>query len=271
METKAAILQRAEERVRAEKIRNAGVATVILVVVAVTFWKSDIRPLLLVEKAPYMWNIVADMFTPGWDVLPRVAARGLETLQIAILGTFTAMLIAAPLSFVMARNLMRGNPITTAVYYVVRALMSVIRSVPTLVYGLLFVSGVGFGPFAGVLAETVFAVGLMSKLFSEAVEAIDWGQVEAITATGASSLAVVRYGVVPQVVPYMVSHLLYTLEVNFHSATVLGIVGAGGIGFLLLQYIETFDFHHTGTALLVTIVLTLTIDYSSGWVRRRII
>jgi phosphonate transport system permease protein len=143
--------------------------------------------------------------------------------------------------------------------------------VPTLIWALLFVSGVGFGPFPGVLAITVFSVGLMSKLFSEAVEAIDWGQVEAITATGATPLAVVRYGVVPQVVPYMISHLLYTFEVNVHSATILGIVGAGGIGYLLLQYIEIFEFHSAGTALLVTVLLTLTIDYSSAALRRRII
>jgi phosphonate transport system permease protein len=263
MATHAEILQRAEQRVRAEKVRNTSIGLVVLVVLLVTVRASEIRPFLLVEKAPYMWSIVADMFTPGWDVLPRVWARALETLQIAILGTVAGMLIAAPLSFVAA--------VTAAIYFGVRAAMSVIRSIPTLVYGLLFVSGVGFGPFPGVLALTVFSAGLMSKLFSEAIEAIDSGQVEAITATGASPVGVVRYGVFPQVIPYLVSQMLYAFEVNVHSATILGIVGAGGIGFLLLQYIETFDFHHTGTALLVTVLLTMTIDYSSAAIRRRII
>jgi len=271
MATRAEILRRAEQRVRVERMRNTAIGLAVLIVLLVTIQASEIRPLLLVEKAPYMWSIVSDMFTPGWDVLPRVWARAVETLQIAILGTFAGMLIAAPLSFVAARNLMRGNPVTAAIYFVVRAAMSIIRSIPTLVYGLLFVSGVGLGPFAGVLAETVFSAGLMSKLFSEAIEAIDWGQVEAITATGASPVGVARYGVVPQVIPYLVSQMLYAFEVNTHSATILGIVGAGGIGFLLLQYIETFDFHHTGTALLVTILLTMVIDYSSAAIRRRII
>jgi phosphonate transport system permease protein len=271
IETRTEILQRAERRVRLEKIRNAATALLALLVIGWAFGASQINPFLLVEKAPYMWDIIRETLAPNWDALDRVLARGVETLQIAILGTFFGMLIAIPLSFVAARNLMRVNPVTRALYYVVRATMSIIRSVPTLIWALLFVSGVGLGPFPGVLAITIFSVGLMSKLFSEAVEAIDWGQVEAITATGATPLAVVRYGVVPQVVPYMVSHLLYTFEVNVHSATVLGIVGAGGIGFLLVQYIGIFDFHRAGTALLVTVLLTLTIDYSSAALRRRII
>ena len=111
----------------------------------------------------------------------------------------------------------------------------------------------------------------MSKLFSEAIEAIDWGQVEALTATGANPVQVVVHGVFPQVTPYLVAHLLYTFEVNVHSALILGAIGAGGLGFLFIQYSEQLDYPSEAMLLYVAIVMTLVIDYSSAAIRRRII
>jgi phosphonate transport system permease protein len=150
-------------------------------------------------------------------------------------------------------------------------LMSVIRSVPTIFWGILLVTSVGVGPFPGTLAVTIFSVGLMSKLFSEAIEAIDLGQVEALTATGASQVQVLLHSVMPQVLPYLIANLLYTFEVNVHSATILGIVGGGGIGFLFLQYIEQFLYSQEAMVLIVVILVTMAIDYTSATIRRRII
>jgi len=185
--------------------------------------------------------------------------------------TALGAVVAIPLSFVAAGNLMRRNPIGSAVYFLVRTLMSMIRAIPTIFWGILFVTSVGLGPFPGVLAVMIFSVGLMSKLFSEAIEAIDWGQVEALTATGANPIQVLVNGVGPQVLPYLVAHLLYSFEVNVHSATILGLIGAGGIGFLFSQYIEQFLYRQEAMVLIVVVLMTMAIDYTSATIRRRII
>ncbi len=166
---------------------------------------------------------------------------------------------------------MRRNPAGTAVYFGMRTFMSIVRSVPTLFWGILFVTSIGLGPFPGVLAIALFSLGLMSKLFSEAIEAIEWGQVEALTATGANPPQVLIHGVLPQVLPYMIAHLLYTFEVNVHSATILGLIGGGGVGFLFSQYIEQFQYSQEAMVIIVVVVMTMAIDYSSAAIRRRII
>lgn len=194
-----------------------------------------------------------------------------ETLEMSILGTLIGAVFALPLSFMGARNLMGGNPVTRVLYFIVRFLMAVIRAVPTLFWGLLFVAAVGIGQFPGVLAITVFSTGLLAKLYSEAIEAIDWGQIEAVTATGANPWQVLIFAIVPQFFPYFVAHTLYSWEVNVHSATILGAGGAGGLGFVALEYINQFSFNKMGTVLIVTLVMTLLIDYTSAYVRARII
>ena len=129
----------------------------------------------------------------------------------------------------------------------------------------------GPGPFDGVLAISAFTVGILAKLYSEAIESIDWGQIEAVTAAGGSPFHVIRFGVVPQVFPFFVAHTLYGFEINIHSAFVLGFIGAGGMGFIILEFIQQFMYRATGTALIVTVIMTLTIDYSSAWLRARIL
>jgi phosphonate transport system permease protein len=180
-------------------------------------------------------------------------------------------LIAIPVSFFAARNLMRRNALGTAIYFAVRMVLSIIRAIPTLVWAIVYVIAIGIGPFPGVLALTTFSVGLIAKLFSEAIEAIDWGQVEALTATGANPLQVVLHGVVPQVTPYMVAHVLYTFEVNIHSSTYLGLVGAGGLGLILEQYVGLFLYPDLAMWVIVVVIMTTAIDYSSAAIRRRII
>lgn len=223
------------------------------------------------EYAPNMLRLVSGVFTPDLSVLPTLGRYTRETIEIAVLGTLIGATLAVPISFAAARNLMRRTVPTMAAYYVVRFLLSIVRTVPTLFWGLLFLVAAGPGAFAGVLAISVFTLGLLSKLYSEAIEAIDWGQIEAVTAAGGSPFHVIRFGVVPQVFPYLVAHTLYGFEVNTHSAFVLGIIGAGGLGFIILEYIQLFMYSATGTALIVTAVLTLAIDYTSAWLRARIL
>jgi len=222
----------------------------------------------LVEGLPYMGALLAGIVNPDWSVFPLLVRYARETLEMSILGTLIGAIFALPLSFMGARNLMGRNPISRVLYFIVRFLMAVIRAVPTLFWGLLFVAAVGIGQFPGVLAITVFSTGLLAKLYSEAIEAIDWGQIEAVTATGANPWQVLIFAIVPQFFPYFVAHTLYSWEVNVHSATM---VGAGGLGFVALEYINQFSFNKMGTVLIVTLAMTLLIDYTSAYVRSRII
>lgn len=268
------------QRARLERARNLTIAGVVVVAVLYSAQKTEVDIPFLISKSPALGRMLSGFLHPDLSILAPgssgypeglVAHFVIQTLFIALVGTFAGALVAIPVSFLAARNLMRQNAFGTAVYYVVRTVMSIIRAVPTLFWALLFATAVVLGPFPGVIAITIFTFGLMSKLFSEAIEAIDWGQVEALTATGATPIQVVVHGVVPQVVPYMIAHLLYTFEVNVHSATVLGIVGAGGIGFLLQSYINEFQYSKIAVVLLVTIVMTVAIDNASATLRRRVI
>jgi phosphonate transport system permease protein len=256
---------------RVQRGRNFLVAAIFIVIVAYTYNKTEFDVAALFLHADNMGRVLNGFSHPDVAQLPVIIKLTLETLYIAVLGTTIGAVIAIPLSFFGARNLMRRNPVGTVAYFTIRFLMAVIRSIPTLFWGILWVIVIGIGPFPGVLAVTTFSVGLISKLFSEAIEAVDWGPVEALTATGANPIQVVVHGVVPQVMPYMIANILYSFEVNVHSSTILGAVGAGGIGLLLLEYIGLFEYPQLAMLLIVVIVMTSTIDYSSAAIRRRII
>jgi phosphonate transport system permease protein len=256
---------------RVQRGRNLIVAAVFIAIVAFTYRKTEFDAGALIAHADNMGRVLNGFSHPDREQLPIILKLTLETLYIAVLGTTIGAVLAVPLSFFGARNLMRRNPVGTGVYFAVRFLMAIIRSIPTLFWGILWVIVVGIGPFPGVLATATFSVGLISKLFSEAIEATDWGPVEALTATGANPIQVVVHGVIPQVLPYMIANILYSFEVNVHSSTILGVVGAGGIGLLLQEYIGLFEYPKLAMLLIVVIVLTSTIDYSSAAIRRRII
>ncbi len=228
----------------------------------------------LISKAGNIGRYVGGLLTPDWTALwvPKgIMFRMRETIEISIVGTLTGAVFAVVLSLLAARNLMGRNPVTNAAYYIVRIVLSIVRSVPTLFLAIVFVVSVGVGPFPAVMALIIFSAGLMTKLFSEAIEAIDWGQVEAVQASGGSIAHVVFFGVVPQVIPYYISGMLYSWEVNVHSASVLGLVGAGGIGEYVRDSIESYKYAQLGMALLVVIVITVTIDFSSAYIRSRIV
>lgn len=257
--------------IRVQRTRNLAIAVVFIAIVAYTYRKTEFDVAALFLHADNMLRVLNGFSHPDTTQLPTIIKFTLETLYIAVLGTTIGAVLAVPLSFVGARNLMRRNPLGTAAYFAVRFLMAVIRSIPTLFWGILWVIVIGIGPFPGVLAVATFSVGLISKLFSEAIEAVDWGPVEALTATGANPIQVVIHGVIPQVMPYMIANILYSFEVNVHSSTILGAVGAGGLGLILLEYIGLFEYPQLAMLLIVVIIMTSTIDYSSAAIRRRII
>jgi phosphonate transport system permease protein len=265
------LMAESERMVRVQRNRNFVIAVVVIAIVAYTYRKTEFDAGALIAHADNMGRVLSGFSHPDRKQLPIILKLTLETLYIAILGTTIGAAIAVPLSFLGARNLMRRNPIGTAAYFAVRFLMAVIRSIPTLFWGIMWVIVVGIGPFPGVLAVATFSVGLISKLFSEAIEATDWGPVEALTATGANPIQVVVHGVIPQVMPYMIANILYSFEVNVHSSTILGYIGAGGLGLLLQEYIGLFEYPQLAMLLIVVVIMTSTIDYSSAAIRRRII
>jgi phosphonate transport system permease protein len=159
----------------------------------------------------------------------------------------------------------------SALFYPARVVLNFFRSVDTLVYALVFVAAVGLGPFPGVLAVIAYTTTSLAKLYSEAIEGIDRGPVDAITATGATRLQILRFGVLPQVLPLFLSYVLYRLETNIRAATVLGFVGAGGIGFYLQTYLRTIDYPAASTVLLVTVAMVMVVDAVSSRLRDRLV
>lgn len=209
-------------------------------------------------------NILGNELEIGW--LPIVTAV-FETIQMAIVGTLLAVILALPLALLAARNV-SPHP---AIYQIVRLFLNFMRSIPELVYALLFVAAVGLGPFTGVMALAFGSVGSLARVFSEAIEQIDPAQVNAVRATGASALQTFVYAVIPQAVPLFISYSIIYFEGNIRHATILGYVGAGGVGFLLFKYTGTSDYPKVLGAALVLVVAVTIIDRFSSWVRLRFI
>ena len=201
------------------------------------------------------------------DTLRLTMAKMIETIFLALMATTFAVLIAVPMSFLGARNIMISHPTTAVIYYSVRTIFNVLRAVEPLIMAILFAVWVGIGPFAGVLALTVHSIAALGKLFSEQVESIDFGPVEAITATGATPMQVVLFAVVPQVFSQFLALSFYRWDINVRMSTIIGFVGGGGIGFLLQQWINLLQYNQAGTALLAIAVVGTILDMVSAKLR----
>ncbi len=226
----------------------------------------------IVQGLPVAGELVQGMLSPDWSLLPdAVLIYARQTLEVALLGTGLGFLLALPVSFLCAQNLMGGNILARLVYLFCRAVMVIVRALPTFMLGLIFVALVGLGPFPGVLAITLFSFGVMVKLFSETIETIDYGAVEAVKASGGHWLNSVVFAVIPQALPGILAQLLYCMEINVHSATVLGLIGAEGIGLPIHEYLSALAYDSAATFILVTILMTIVIDYSSAFLRKRVL
>lgn len=237
-----------------------------LVVLAWVAWDTGADPVRFLHGLPWILDFLGRMLPPDLRVLPSALAGALATVEIALLGTAVAAVLALPLGFLSARNVA-----SAPVFYPSRTVLNFFRSVDTLVYALVFVAAVGLGPFPGVLAVVAYTTTSLAKLYSEAIEGIDPGPVDAVTATGATRLQVLRFGVLPQVLPLFLSYVLYRLETNIRAATVLGFVGAGGIGFYLQTYLRMIDYPAASTVLLVTVAMVMVVDGISSRLRDRLV
>jgi phosphonate transport system permease protein len=230
----------------------------------------DVDPAKILELPGGIAFVFYRMFLergPDWSYLPTAMDGMLESLQLAWVGTVIGAVVSLPLGFFGARNVSSG-----IVSNVMRQVLNAIRAFPEIVLAIaIFIPIAGLGAVAGALAIGLHSVGTLGKLTAEVIEGIDPGPVEAARASGARSLQVQRWGVLPQVLPEIIAFWLYRFEVNIRAAAVLGVVGAGGIGFSLQQTIQFKRFPLAATAIIVVVVATIAVDTVSGWIRRRII
>ena len=195
----------------------------------------------------------------------------IQTVLLALMATIFAIVFAIPFSFLGARNLMTRSRFGTVIYYIVRFIMNLTRAIEPLIWAIIFAVWVGIGPFAGVLALTVHSVAALGKLYSEQIEGIENGPLEAITATGASGGQRIIYGVVPQIVAPFIAFTLYRWDINVRMSTVIGLVGGGGIGFVLIQWINLLQYEKAAVAVWAIAIVVSIMDYSSAIIRERLI
>lgn len=208
--------------------------------------------------------IVGLMFPPSPGGMLQLYLKGLgETLAIAFLGTILGAVLAVPLAFIAAKNVVAQR----VVHFLSRRVLDTIRGVDTLIWALIFINVVGLGPFAGILAVAMSDLGSFGKLFSEAIETADTGPIDGVTSTGGSALHRIRFGIVPQVLPVMLSQVLYYFESNTRSATVIGIVGAGGIGLYLSNEINQQNWDHVAFLIIMILIAVAVIDFISSRLR----
>ncbi|MBN2044871.1 MAG: phosphonate ABC transporter, permease protein PhnE [Anaerolineales bacterium] len=203
------------------------------------------------------------------EELKLVVEKMIETIFIGMMATAFGIILALPVSFLAARNLMSASPVTLAIYYLVRTILNLVRSIEPVIWAIIFVIIVGLGPFAGILALTIHSIAALGKLYSESIESIDSGPIEAIQATGANWIQTVMFAVVPQIIPPFVSFTIYRWDINIRMSTVVGLVGGGGIGYLLIQWINKTDFRAAGIAVWFIAVTVAILDYISAEIRER--
>ncbi|MBP7702091.1 MAG: phosphonate ABC transporter, permease protein PhnE [Phenylobacterium sp.] len=239
----------------------------IIVLLVISFGPAEMSKLpKLFENSDNMRQFGREFLHPDFSDWTFLVSQMWLTVQIALWGTAIAVLIAVPLGLLGARNVTPSY-----VQLPIRRLMDVLRSVPDLVIGTIFVVAVGLGPFAGVMALALNTGGVLGKLFSEAVESIDKGPVEGVRATGAAPLQEVVWGVIPQVAPLWTSYALYRFESNSRAATVLGLIGAGGIGQILFDSLNSFSYSRVAAIAIVIVIAVTLIDLLSQTIRARLL
>jgi len=220
---------------------------------------------MLNESVPYTIDFISRLLPPDWSVIDVAVSALVETIQMSLWGTTIGALLSIPIALLSAHNL---TP--SWVRWAANLVQNAVRSVPSIVLGLFFVSATGLGAPAGTLALGIYTIGYLAKLYQEAIESVDPSSIESLRVSGASWLQIAQYGIFPQVLPLGLGYTLYMFEYNIRSASVLGVVGAGGIGFELVNYIRGFEYNKATTMMLVLLVVVIMIDGVSNQLRRRL-
>ncbi len=249
--------------------RGLGLLLILVFTFAAAWVIAKVNPLLFIQKAKGTGLFWKELVTPKPSEFVEGFKLIVQTLFMAIMATVFAVIVAVPLSFLAARNLMRG-PVARPIYTVVRGLASFMRSIDAVIWAIVISVGVGVGAFAGTLALLVHSIVDLIKLYSEQLESIDPGPIEAITATGANKLQVIRYGIIPQIINPYISFTLYRWDINVRMSTVIGLVGGGGIGFRLVSFLRESDLRGAGTLTILIIAMVWAIDYLSARLREKL-
>ncbi|MCZ0891474.1 phosphonate ABC transporter, permease protein PhnE [Ligilactobacillus saerimneri] len=211
--------------------------------------------------------LVEQMASPAWDYIDIIWQPLLETIQMALIGTTIGTVLAVPFAIIAARNIVKNKVVRS----VIRLILNLVRTLPDLLLAALFVAIVGIGPTAGVWTLAVFSFGMVSKLFYEAIETIDEGPLEALRAAGANKMQIIIFAVLPQILNNFVSYFLYTFEINVRASTILGYLGAGGIGVYLQRSLSSFQYEQTGVIVIVIFAVVIIIDGFSNWLREKLV
>lgn len=245
------------------------IVTVLVGLMILTFATLDIASWARVWRGirTSFWPVVSGFLRPSGDVLMLALGGMLETIYMAVLGTIIGAVLAFPLSFFASANLLGGKRYA----FPGKSLLVAIRTFPEILLAIIFVAAIGPGALAGIMALGIHSIGFLGKIFADVIEGIDPGPNEAIRATGGTSLHVFLYSVVPQVLPEFLSNVLYRFEINLRAATILGLVGAGGIGLSLIQRIQFRYWNEVSTFLIVIVVVIIVVDSCSSFIRRRLV
>lgn len=252
---------------RASRRQYAIIGSVVLVAGLWSAWGTEFNIVKLMAGLPLIYDLGERMLPPDFSVLNDLTGPMIETLEMALLGTTIPIFFALPLAFLAAVNT-APNPFVSVI---VRLGIGTFRTVPELIWAMLLVTAVGLGPFPGVIALTLHTIGGLGKFYYEAIEASDPGVMEAMEATGASRFKVIWYGVMPNILPVMMSSTLFYWEYNNRASTVLGLVGAGGIGLALTHALQDFRYPEVVTCLILIVLILVVIDRISAYLRGRII
>lgn len=251
----------------ARRLVRALVVGGVLLAIAALAALLDVDATAFAKGGDNLVRFLAMMARPNDGGMPeRIYSALLQTFAMAVLATAIALVIALPLGSVASRTVVRNGP----VHFALRRMLDVMRGIPALVWALILVSALGLGPIAGVIALALADIPFLSKFFAEALENVDERPRDAVRAAGGGGFADLRYAVAPQTAPVMASQTLYVLEANFRAAAILGIVGAGGIGFELEERIRIFAFDQVSYILIVYVVCVMALDFVSAAIRRRL-
>lgn len=244
------------------------ILTIIMIVgLVLSIYATDARFGEFFANIDQFLVIFGEMAHPDWSYWTYIVNPLFETIKMAILGTAIGAAVAFPYALLISRNLVKSK-ILTGIF---RFILNIIRTIPDLLLGAIFVAIVGIGPVAGIISLAIFTFGMVGKLFYEAVETIDPGPIEALTASGANKFQIIQYAVLPQIMTYFISYTLYAFEINVRASTVLGYIGAGGIGMFLQRSLSLYRYDQTGLIVIVIFVVVLIIDYISNISREALI
>ena len=246
--------------------KNNLIIGIIVALVVIAAYDLEVDLVKFVEGIPNLVIVLEEMVQVESKYIPSALWAMLETIQMAFVGTIIGVVIALPLSFLAARNLN-----SKFVYAPIRALLAAIRTFPSILWALLFVIMVGSGAFAGVLAIIMYTVGFIAKLQYESIETIDSDPMDAVSSIGVSKPQLIRYVVIPESASHLLGQILYMFDYNVRQTSILGLVGAGGIGFYIINYIKFFEYGKAAVFMLVVLITVLIIDWVSVKVRDKYI